>query len=77
MSADPLPFEFWCLYDQAYAAAARSAEWSLYEMRRLFATDQSALTPEFEELLVTSVEQEGLLILYEMYKILTLSGRSR
>ncbi len=64
------PDEFWAQYDKARRRAEQTNEWNVFEMIRLLGLARSKLTPEHEEMIICSVEQEWTLILYEMYNLL-------
>lgn len=70
MFEKPLPDEFWLVYDVARECAESDQLWNRCEMEKQFAIDQSNMPDEYEEMIFNANEQQMIMIVYELYKIL-------
>lgn len=65
-----LSSQFWHYYDKACMLASQNPEWEILNLRRMYAIDQAGVSPELEELIVYSLDEQYFLILVAIFEIM-------
>ena len=62
---------FWEIYDIASQKAEQDPEWNRLEMLREYAYDQAGISDDLRESVENSMDQQYLMIIWEMWKSMT------